>query len=226
MNKTEIKNVKAGQMLYCEFNEGEFIETILVTEVNDKTVTGRIDYTSSAYGSAIVTDHLEEGKKVTIKWDNVTEFKAYDDEKKAEKIERAAKKRIEYAKTIINGDKQIVQSIDMEYKDDCVAVEMASTLPDVDSEGVPELCKCWYDIYENLTKERAKSLLSERFRYVSCRGEFLPETRLTFKSKGFKFEGTLESGIIVCKDVVPDKLLDAVNVFIEGARSQYGKLAA
>ena len=226
MNTINTKNVKVGQMLYLEFNEGEYVETILVTEVNDKTVTGRIDYTSSAYGSAVVTDHLEEGKKVTERWDDITKFEAYDDEKKAEKIKRAAKKRIEYAKTIIKGDKQIVQSIDMEYKEDYVKTEMTSTLPHVDSEGVPVLCKCWYDICENLTEEKAKTVLSNRFVYVSSRGMFLPGTKLTFKSERFEFEGTLESGLVVFKGVIPDKLLDAVNAYIEGARSQYRKLAA
>ena len=139
-------------------------------------------------------------------------------------IKRAAKKRIEYAKTLIKSDKQIMQSIDMEYKGDCIKVEMVSTLPHMDSEGVPELCKCWYNICEDLTEENVRRALSERFSSVSSSGKFLPETKLTFISKDFKFEGNLEGGLIACKGVVPEKLCGAINLFIEEARSQYGMI--
>ncbi len=218
--------LKVGQIMFCDCEEQSISYSILVTNITKDTVAGRIGYSSSAYGSAVVEDFLEEGKKITLRWEDIDSYSAVNDEKRAAQIRKAAKDRIEYAKNFIRAEGQVMQRIDMKLEEDHIAVTMASTLPSNDSEDVPWLCKCWYRFNGTLTPEKVTRALTERFTFVSGSGVFLPETKVIFKTKSFKFEGTLESGVVICGGIIPDELLRAMNLFIDTARSQYGMSTA
>ncbi len=218
------KNIKCGQILNCYDREGAMTYQLLITDISKKTVRGRINYSSSAYGSAVVHDNLERGKLTILKWKNLASCQVKNDPDAAAKIIKAAATRKKMAQGFI-GDRNPMQSINMIYDDKkgTIDVQMVSTLPNKDREGVPEVCLCWCCINDMMTADEIDMALSRRFDRVSSGGTFLPQTKVTFRSElsyqSFKLE---DGNQIVFPQEMSKELNTAVNLFLDAARSQYG----
>ncbi len=222
------RNIKRGQILRCDDVKGAITYQLLITKITKRTVKGRLDYSSSFYGSAAVYDHLERGKPITLKWKDLVSCRVKNDPATAAKIMQAAITRKQIAQHFI-GDRNPVQSITMIYDNNTgvVNVEIVSTLPHKDSEGVPEACISRYSMNNrtalNSMKDDIQHSLSTRFNYVSSGGTFIPQTQVIFKSEQSCQCFKLEDGnrIVFPREMSKD-LASAVNFFLDTARSQYG----
>lgn len=233
MKKT--RKIKTGQLLYVECNEAEMTYRLLVTGITKSVIKGRLDYSSSAYGDAVVTDIMERGMLISLKWSDIT-FVAVEKElgnrrlKPADviaEIKDAARERKGIAKKFIKAGVNTMQKIDMLLEDDnSVSIEMTSTLSHKDREGVPVVCKCYYWIRPSISKESIDYALENRFNCVSSSGAFHPETKVVFRRAPFDITtGYLKDSSPTVMGIVPDELKESVNLFLDGARNQYGKTA-
>ena len=210
-----------------ELDDGEYVDVMLLEEDTPEYIKGTTYYTSSAYGSAVVTDHLETGRPVTYnkKKFNITgitpvKTDAQTDAQYERQFDEGCKFRQETAKLFIKSDEQIVQIIDLyplessKTSPEMVYCMFLSTLPGTEaSDGIPVVAAGHYYGDPTTTPEQVRQVLGNRFTYVSTSGKFLPETKICVWGKEVCTLATFERDKLSFKPVqalVADVIINTI----------------
>ncbi len=223
MSKIDVSNIKIGAIATIQTDD--VIYRLVVTEISDQAIKGRLDFSDSAYGSAVVTDFLERGCLVTIPPGEINDINIEENKELADSIFEDANKRVEYAETCIKGEGSIVQELIFTYDPEPMfpsspvhlTVTQISTVDVYDSEGVPVMVKCWY-FPEN--QDNVAKIFEKRKEYVSTDCRFLPETKVVFKQNEITSESILANA--VCAEFFPKDIKATVDTFILAAKENAG----
>ncbi len=179
-------DIRKNTFVTIDNNRGEYTATLLVDDVTSDNISGLIISTSSAYGSAVVRDVFETGKRITMDKSDITDIWECTDTDALQKIlNEGIKRRNSLTKTFIGDDtKNVIQRISIsedEYSSDIKFTFMA-TLPNTkDEDGVPAVTESFYYANNDTTEDNVKKAMDNRHRYYSSSGDILSETKIFFK---------------------------------------------
>ena len=194
-------DIRKNMFVTVDNNEGEYTATLLVDDITSDNISGLTISTSSAYGSAVVTDVLETGRRITMNKSDITDiWECTDTDMLQETLNNGIKRRNELAKTFIGDNTEnIIQRISIsedEYSSDIKFTFMA-TLPNTkDKDGVPVTTESFYYASNDTTEDNVKKAMDNRHRYYSMSGDILSETKIFFKDNqigtlsDYTFDGT------------------------------------
>ncbi len=165
-------------------NDGEYVIVMQVQNENDQEIKGRIVYTSSAYGSAVVSDVIETGRLITVNKSDMTSVRVIKQDSLNDILSEGIERRNKLADGFITSDEQVIQNISIDKSEDGLVFTFLSTLPGTeDEEGIPVATESYYYATENTKPSNLENAFNERHSYVSSSGRFLKETKVFYEDE-------------------------------------------